>query len=64
MSGRGKMKIRAERKNNSRAAEKWVTGLQTFRRVVQCQQDVFRVKKKSSVCDILSEKSLGSSQSI
>lgn len=45
------------KKNNSRAAEKWVTGLQTFRRVVQCQQDVFRVKKKkSSVCDILSEK--------
>lgn len=34
------------KKNNSRAAEKWVTGLQTFRRVVQCQQDVFRVKKK------------------
>lgn len=45
------------KKNNSRAAEKWATGLQTFRRVVQCQQDVFRVKKKkSSVCDILSEK--------
>lgn len=38
------------KKNNSRAAEKWATGLQTFRRVVQCQQDVFRVKKKKKLC--------------
>lgn len=46
VSGRGKMKIRAERKTTAEQRKSGRQVLQTFRCVVQCQQDVFRVKKK------------------